>query len=200
MIYIKDYFSRNTRFDGRPLAGLLRFFGRFDVRAGLAPSPDVRFAPSGSASPKQRADKTARLLPGHLRIPPFGRANPKNLRLTRQLMALAQVSFTAAYMAKYIAKDILTAPFRKGERRYSISKGIRSAWPNSKEPRMGYDTILHINRMASIFYRHYTKTSWQRQNAGSNGTRPATLKSTRVKNRHRVIYKKYKPKHSKKEH
>jgi len=44
-------------------------------------------------------------------------------------IANAQVSFTAAYMAKYMTKDMLTATFRKGERRYSMSKGIRSVWP-----------------------------------------------------------------------
>ncbi len=48
-------------------------------------------------------------------------------------IAKAAVSFTAAYMAKYITKDMLIAPFRKGERRYSMSKGIRSVWPNLKK-------------------------------------------------------------------
>ena len=43
--------------------------------------------------------------------------------------AKAQVGYTAAYMAKYITKDLKTAPFRKGERRYGMSKGMREAWP-----------------------------------------------------------------------
>lgn len=44
-------------------------------------------------------------------------------------IAKAQVRYTAAYMAKYITKDLTTAPFRKGERRYGMSKGLREAWP-----------------------------------------------------------------------
>ncbi len=40
----------------------------------------------------------------------------------------AQVRHTAAYISKYIAKDLTTAPFRKGERRYGMSKGMREAW------------------------------------------------------------------------
>jgi hypothetical protein len=44
-------------------------------------------------------------------------------------IAKAQVQHTAAYIAKYITKDLTSAPFRKGERRYSMSKGIRKIWP-----------------------------------------------------------------------
>lgn len=44
-------------------------------------------------------------------------------------IAEAQVQYTAAYIAKYISKDLTTAPFRKGERRYGMSKGLREAWP-----------------------------------------------------------------------
>ena len=44
-------------------------------------------------------------------------------------IAQAQVQSTAAYISKYITKDLLDAPFRKGERRYGMSKGMRLAWP-----------------------------------------------------------------------
>jgi len=44
-------------------------------------------------------------------------------------IAKAQVQHTAAYIAKYITKDLTDAPFRKGERRYGMSKGMRKAWP-----------------------------------------------------------------------
>ncbi len=53
------------------MAELLRFFGCFDAGAALAPSPDARFAPSGSASAKRRGHKRPRPLPRHLRIPPL---------------------------------------------------------------------------------------------------------------------------------
>jgi hypothetical protein len=38
----------------------------------------------------------------------------------------------AAYMSKYMTKDTLTAPFKKGERRYGMSKGLRQYWPSFK--------------------------------------------------------------------
>ena len=64
----------------RPASGrATRRFGCFDVRSGLAPSAEKRFALSSFASPKQRVYKKTRSLPGHLRIPPFGRADPKRL-------------------------------------------------------------------------------------------------------------------------
>lgn len=47
-------------------------------------------------------------------------------------IAKAQVRYTAAYMAKYITKDLTTAPFRRGERRYGMSKGMRMVWPQLK--------------------------------------------------------------------
>lgn len=42
-------------------------------------------------------------------------------------VANAAVTYTAAHMVKYRMKDMFTAPFRKGERRYSMSKGMWSA-------------------------------------------------------------------------
>ena len=44
-------------------------------------------------------------------------------------IADAQIRQTTAYMAKYMTKELIEAPFRKGERRYSMSKGMREAWP-----------------------------------------------------------------------
>lgn len=44
-------------------------------------------------------------------------------------IANAEVRSTAAYMAKYMTKDGFSGNFRKGERRYSMSKGFRDAWP-----------------------------------------------------------------------
>ncbi|OPY30978.1 MAG: hypothetical protein A4E28_00068 [Methanocella sp. PtaU1.Bin125] len=44
-------------------------------------------------------------------------------------IAQAQVRFSAAYMSKYMAKNLAEAPFRKGERRYGMSKGLRESWP-----------------------------------------------------------------------
>ncbi len=55
-------------YDAWPDSQATRLFGCFDAGAGLAPSAERRFALSASASPKQRADKTARSLPRHLRI------------------------------------------------------------------------------------------------------------------------------------
>ena len=50
------------------LAGLLGVFGTPMPGPSLHPRLTFAFAPSGSASPKQRADETARSLPRHLRI------------------------------------------------------------------------------------------------------------------------------------
>ncbi|MGA9141259.1 MAG: hypothetical protein WBZ29_13620 [Methanocella sp.] len=44
-------------------------------------------------------------------------------------IAEAQVKYTAAYMSKYITKSLVDAPFRKGERRYGMSQGVREEWP-----------------------------------------------------------------------
>jgi hypothetical protein len=44
-------------------------------------------------------------------------------------IANAEVKSTAAYMAKYMSKDGFNGDFKKGERRYSMSRGFRDAWP-----------------------------------------------------------------------
>ena len=56
----------------------------------------------------------------------------------------AQIQYTAAYISKYIAKDLTTAPFKKGDRRYGMSKGLRKAWPQLK---------AHIEEAKKINYR-----------------------------------------------
>ncbi len=38
---------------------------------------------------------------------------------------ITDIRYNAAYISKYIAKDLATAPFRKGEKRYGMSKGLR---------------------------------------------------------------------------
>lgn len=48
-------------------------------------------------------------------------------------IAQAQVRYTAAYMSKYITKSLLDAPFRKGERRYGMSKAVRKEWPKKSK-------------------------------------------------------------------
>jgi hypothetical protein len=112
-------------------------------------------------------------------------------------IANAQVSFTAAYMAKYMTKDMLTAPFRKGERRYSMSKGIRSAWPklNKAEDGIQYDFTYKPDDSRFLKAAHEELAARiKRRHEWSQG---GDLKLDKGKKRHRIIYKKYKPKHDK---
>lgn len=59
-------------------------------------------------------------------------------------IAKAQVQHTAAYISKYIAKDLTTAPFRRGERRYGMSKGLRKAWPKLKAEISDMEKIEYV--------------------------------------------------------
>jgi hypothetical protein len=88
-------------------------------------------------------------------------------------IAEAQVKHTAAYMAKYMAKDLTTAPFNKGERRYSMSKQFRKNWPKPKnkdgeQEKLSYEfhykpdnTKLLNNAKNELRERRNRRTMWQ---------------------------------------
>jgi hypothetical protein len=101
-------------------------------------------------------------------------------------------------MAKYMTKDILTAPFRKGERRYSMSKGLRSAWP--KLDRTAAEGIQYVFKYHPEGI-HIFRALYEELVAEIKRPRvwheDGDLKLYKGKKRHRVINKKYKPKHNK---
>lgn len=115
-------------------------------------------------------------------------------------IAKAQVGHTAAYMAKYIAKDLTTAPFRKGERRYGMSKQFRKNWPKLKNKdndpeKQGYEfnykpdnSKLLNNVRGELVERKNRRTAWQSE---LSKDKKRKFKRTHVKTRH------HKPKHNK---
>lgn len=96
-----------------------------------------------------------------------------------------------------MTKDMLTVPFRKGERRYSMSKGIRSAWPKLKKAEDGvqYDFKYKPDNSQYLKAAHEELTG--RIEHRRNWSEDGDLKLDKGKKHHRVVYRKYKTKHSK---
>lgn len=53
-------------------------------------------------------------------------------------ISAAQVRSTAAYMAKYMSEDLDNSLFRKGERRYGMSRNMRDYWPRDEHTSTGW--------------------------------------------------------------
>lgn len=102
-------------------------------------------------------------------------------------------------MAKYITKDILTAPFRKGERRYSMSKGVRSVWPKLEKTNddcIQYDFTYQPDDSQVLKNAH--EELIERQKKRRAWTESGDIKPDKCKkHNHHCIIKRYKPKHNK---
>ena len=113
-------------------------------------------------------------------------------------IAKAAISFMAAYMAKYMTKDMLTEPFRKGERRYSMSKGVRTVWPKlekTEDDNIQYEFHYQPDdsQLLMTAYEEFMERIKKRQAWTENGD----IKPDSGKKRIRYIIKHYKPKYSK---
>ena len=100
-------------------------------------------------------------------------------------------------MAKYMTKDMLTAPFRKGERRYSMSKGIRSAWPKLKRTEDGIQYNFQYKPDDSQFLKAAHEELMARIEHHRKWSEGGDLKLDKGKKCFRYIRKKHKPKHDK---
>ena len=114
-------------------------------------------------------------------------------------IAKAAVSFTAAYMAKYMTKDILTAPFRKGERRYSMSKGVRSVWPKlGKTDDDGIHYDFHYKPDDSQLLKNAYEELIERIKRRRAWIESCEIKPDKgKKHKHHSVIKRCKPKHNK---
>lgn len=81
-------------------------------------------------------------------------------------ISAAQVKSTAAYMAKYLSEDLSNSRFRKGERRYGMSKAMREFWPITSttnkvmQKDTGYLLMGSYPRQAPIYQEDGVYKAW----------------------------------------
>jgi hypothetical protein len=93
---------------------------------------------------------------------------------------------------------MLTAPFRKGERRYSMSKGIRSAWPKLERLddvgiQYNFTFLPDDSQLLKIAYKELVGRISRREQWTDSGD----IKPDKGSKHRRTIIDRYKPKHDK---